>query len=71
MDRAGSAARALIRQGERLTDPGAIELSAHPAVLSAITAEWFEQLVRRTGRSVLQRADSALALAAGFAQAVP
>jgi len=70
-DRAGAAARLLLRAGERLSEPGAVLLTAHPAVLSAIRPEWEAKLARRTGRLVRRAADASLALAAGFAQAVP
>ncbi|GAA0282646.1 hypothetical protein GCM10009127_25060 [Alteraurantiacibacter aestuarii] len=70
-DPAGSAARLLLRQAEEVTDPGAILLTAHPAVIARLTPEWLAELARRTGRELRMAPDPALAPQSGFAQAVP
>ncbi|WP_225009527.1 ribonuclease [Novosphingobium percolationis] len=69
-DPLGAAARILLRQAERVAEPGVLHLAAHPAVLRAITPAWEVELVRRTGRQVVRDERPALALAAGFAQAL-
>lgn len=68
--RAAFAARQLLRRAEQLDGAGTTELSAHPAVIGKLTAEWLDELQRRTGRKVSTRPDAALAMEAGHAQLV-
>ena len=67
---ARAAAHALLRAAERIDQPGALLLVAHPAVLAAIDAPLDAELARRSGRIVRREARARLALHAGFAQAI-
>lgn len=69
--RTGMAARQLLRRAEAIEEPGALLLACHPAIKAKLRDDWLEQLARRTGREVRLAGDPALALEAGFAQAVP
>lgn len=70
-NRTGAAARLLLRQAEGIADPGAILLTCHPGVKAKLEDAWLTELARRTGREIRVETDPALALEAGFAQAVP
>ncbi|ANY21347.1 hypothetical protein A6F68_02858 [Tsuneonella dongtanensis] len=69
--RTAAAARMLLRRAEGLEGAGAIELTAHSAVLGALEPGWLADLAHRTGREVRLQADHALAFEASHAQIVP
>lgn len=70
-DRAGAAARALLRRAERTAGAGARTLTAAPPVAALLEAkpEWLDSLSRRIGAPVALRADPALAISAGHVHA--
>jgi hypothetical protein len=69
--RAGAAARLALRHAEAVEQPGALQLTVHPAVKAKLKPEWLDELARRTGRTIRVKADPSLAIEGGFAQAVP
>lgn len=69
--RVGAAARLLLRRAEGVSDAGGLLLTCHPGAKAKLKPAWIEELARRTGREVRIASDPALALDAGFAQAVP
>lgn len=69
-DPARAGATLLLRRIEDVSAPGLLIATAHPDVLAAIGANWREEIVRRSGRTISWRHDRALAPLGGFAQAV-
>lgn len=70
LDRARAEARALLRRAERVTGAGALLVVANRAVLAAIEPAWWDDLARRSGRTVHREIRESLADHAGFAQAI-
>lgn len=68
--RARAEALALLRRAERVTGPGALLVAANRAVLAAIEPAWWDDLARRSGRTVRRELRESLADHAGFAQAI-
>ena len=69
-NRVGAAARLLLRQAERVMQPGTLLLTCHPAIKARLRPDWQDELARRTGRKLRISSDPALAIEGGFAQAV-
>ncbi|SNS15704.1 hypothetical protein SAMN06295912_10230 [Sphingomonas laterariae] len=72
-DPAASAARALLRRGERTPGAGTGLITAAPAVIAAIEArpDWQREWERRRGVPLALRADATLAISAGHVQLGP
>ncbi|MGZ3197610.1 MAG: ribonuclease, partial [Croceibacterium sp.] len=70
LSRAAAAARMLLRRAEHIEEPGALLLTAQPAVAAKLSDDWLAELARRSGREVRLASDPSLALDGGFAQAV-
>ena len=70
-DRAAFEARALLRRAA-VEPPGPKRLVGHPAVIAVLEhgGEWTEQLARQVGGAVHLRADSTIAMSAGYAEPV-
>lgn len=68
--RTRAAIRLLLRKAERVAEPGALLLTAHPALQPLLRDEWRDDLARRTGREIRWKSDPAVAIEGGFAQAV-
>lgn len=69
--RVAAAARMVLRSAGAVQEPGAILLTVHPALKGKLKLAWLDELARRSGREVRIETDPALAIEAGFAQAVP
>jgi ribonuclease G len=71
-NRASAKARNLLRQAERIDEPGCLLLHCVDWVAKAIKEEWLAELSRRTGREVRVEIDKdKVAIEYCFAQAVP
>ncbi len=64
-------ARQALRRAESVDQPGAVLITAHPAIASRLAPDWLAELARRTGREVRVAPNPGLALEGAFAQAVP
>lgn len=62
-------AQLLMRRIEDVAEPGGLQAYGHPSVVAAISPEWRQELLARTGRGIDWIADPALTLLGGFAQA--
>ncbi|NMW30936.1 ribonuclease [Altererythrobacter sp. RZ02] len=71
ISRSGVVVRNLLRQAEHITQPGAIMLTAHPAISAQLKTTWVEELARRSGRQVRIETRPSLAPEGSFAQSVP
>lgn len=69
VDRAGAAARALLRRAERTPGAGPRTLSAHPAVIARLQSAWTDELARRVGAPVALRPHPGIAMSAGHVDA--
>jgi len=69
-DRAAFEARALLRRAG-FQPPGPKRLVVHPAIAAALDAhpDWLEMLARRLGGAISLRADAALPMSGGYAEA--
>ncbi|MDT0575314.1 ribonuclease [Croceicoccus sp. F390] len=65
-----AAVHLLLRQAQRVREPGAILLVMHPTLIPLLKPEHLAELARRTGRIIRTSVNESLALDGGFAQAV-
>ncbi len=69
-DRAGAAARQLLRRAEHVDQAGSILLTAHSAVKAAVSSAMLGDLERLTGRQLSWITDDTLAYYGAYAQAI-